>query len=120
MITGFDQFCIVLKDQKPIISCFTNEENLCPVFYTEQLQLTKFELLRIVYTDRKNLTAADFLGCSFTQKQLQLSQLKPKQFSPQNRYRLQQRLKLNKSNLYTVSSNMKLNFLHKKTILTLF
>ena len=53
IIIGSAHFIKVLKDQKPIISCFTKKGNLSPTFYTAQMQLTKFQRLRISYTEGK-------------------------------------------------------------------
>ena len=47
------------------------------------MQLTKFQKLRNIYTKGKNLSVADMLSRSFTKEELQLNQLKHKQFPPQ-------------------------------------
>ena len=44
------------------------------------MQLTKFQKLRSFVTEGRNLFVASMLGRSFTQKELQLDQLKHKQF----------------------------------------
>ena len=83
MIIGSTQFIIVLNDHKPILSCFTKKENLSPILYTEQMQLTKFQKLRIIYTKGKHLSVADMLSRSYAKGELQIHQLKHKQLSPQ-------------------------------------
>ena len=47
------------------------------------MQLTKFSKLKIIHTPGKNLSVADMLSRSFTKAELQLNQLKHKQFPPQ-------------------------------------
>ena len=47
------------------------------------MKITEFQKLRVTYTNGKNLSVADMLRLSFTQKELQLNQLKHKHFSPQ-------------------------------------
>ena len=48
------------------------------------MQLTKFQKLRILYTKEKHHSVTDMSGHSFTQKKLQLNQLKHNQLPPQN------------------------------------
>ena len=83
IIIGSAHFINVLNDHKPILSCFTKKGNLSPIFYTAQMQLTKFQKLRIIYTKGKYLFVADMLSRSFTKEELQLNQLKHKQLPPQ-------------------------------------
>ena len=47
------------------------------------MQLTKFSKLKIIHATGKKLSAADMLCRSFTKTELQLNQLKHKQFPPQ-------------------------------------
>ena len=47
------------------------------------MQLTKFSKLKIIHTPGKNLSVADMLSRSLTKAELQLNQLKHKQFPPQ-------------------------------------
>ena len=47
------------------------------------MQLTKFPKLKTIHTPGKNLSVADMLSRTFTKQQLQLNQLKHKQFPPQ-------------------------------------
>ena len=48
IIIGSAHFINVLNDHKPILSCFTKKGYLSPIFYTAQMQLTKFQKLRII------------------------------------------------------------------------
>ena len=57
--------------------------NLSPRFFRAQMQLTKFSKLKIIHTTGKNLSVADMLSRSFTKAELQINQLKHKQFPPQ-------------------------------------
>ena len=66
------------------------------------MQLTTFSKSKIFHTPGKNLSVADLLSRSFTEAELQLNQLKHKQFPPQidllqdiTRWYLQTRTKLN-------------------------
>ena len=79
IIIDSDYLVNVLNEQKPTISCFNNKGNFSPIFYTARLQVTKFQKPSFDYRGKKILTAADLLGRPFTQKDLQLNQLKPKQ-----------------------------------------
>ena len=83
IIYGSAHFVNVLNDHKPLLSFFTKKSNLSPIFYTAQLQLTKFQKLRNIYTKGKNLSVADMLSRSFRKDELQLHQLKHKQLPPQ-------------------------------------
>ena len=47
------------------------------------MQLTKISNLKIIHTPGENLSVADMLSRSFTKAELQLNQLKHKQFPPQ-------------------------------------
>ena len=44
------------------------------------MQLTKFSKLKIIHTPGKNLTVADILSRTFTKEQLQVHQLRHKQY----------------------------------------
>ena len=48
--TGSDHFIDVLNDHKPNLSFLSEKGNLAPIFYTAQMQSTKNQKLRIVYT----------------------------------------------------------------------
>ena len=47
------------------------------------MQFTKFSNFKIIHTPGKNFSVADMLSRSFTKAELQLNQLKHKQFPPQ-------------------------------------
>ena len=49
-------------------------------FYTKRM---KFQKLRSIYTEEKDLSVVDILGHSFTQKELQLNQSKHEQIPAQ-------------------------------------
>ena len=78
-LTGYEHniispgaFINVFNDHKPISSWFTKKGNLSPIFYTAQMQLSKFQKLRLIYTNGINLSVGDIFGRSFTQTELQL------------------------------------------------
>ena len=83
LIIGSPHPIILFTDHKPLLHCFTKKGNLSPRFYRAQMQLTKFPRLKIIHTPGKNLSVADMLSRTFTKQQLQLNQLKHKQFPPQ-------------------------------------
>ena len=83
LIIGYPHPIYIFPDRKPLLHCFAKKGNLRPRFYREQMQLTKFSKLKIVHTPGKNLTVADMLSRTFTKKQLQILQLRHKQFPPQ-------------------------------------
>ena len=83
LIIGSPHPIHIFTDHKPLLHCFTKKSNLSPCFYRAQMQLTKFSKLKIIHTPGKNLSIADMLSRSFTKAELQLNQLKHKQFPPQ-------------------------------------
>ena len=83
LIIGSPHPIHIFTDQKPLLHRFTKKGNLIPRFYRAQMQLTKFSNLKIIHTPGKNLSIADMLSRSFTKAELQLNQLKHKQFPPQ-------------------------------------
>ena len=83
LIIGSPHPIHIFTDHKPLLHCFTKKGNLSPRFYRAQMQLTKFSKLKIIHTPGKNLSVADMLSRSFTRAELQLNQLKHKQFPPQ-------------------------------------
>ena len=115
---GSDHSIIVLKDRKPIPSCFTTKINLFPKFNTSENQLTDFQMFCIIYTKRRNLFIADILGRSFIQEKMQLNKQKINKF--RGKFLLQNWHMITKSKPYTVWSNMKLYFLHRGTLVILF
>ena len=80
---GSDRLFNVLNGHKPILSCFINEANLFPLFYTAQTQLSNFQKLRIGHTKGKNFSVAVLLSLSLSQKNLLPNQLKHKNLPPQ-------------------------------------
>ena len=55
IVISFYHFITVLKDKKPIFSCFTKKRHISAIFYTAEMQIIKFQKLRIIYTEGKSL-----------------------------------------------------------------
>ena len=107
-----------MNDPKQIFSLFTEKVNLFPIFHTAQRQLTNFQEIRIVYKKGKNLSTADMLNRFFTQKELQLNQLKNKKLPPHIHF-----AKLTFDNQITLVHYLikhELYFLQKRMIVILF
>ena len=65
---GSDRFRKNLTGRERNLSYFTKKRNLSPIFCTAQMQLTKIQKLRIIYTKGKNLSASNKLSRSCTKK----------------------------------------------------
>ena len=73
-------------DHKPIFGSFNKRENVLPISFIAKVQLTQFQILRIQYRKRKKILVADLVGCSLTGKEVQLNQLRRKQFLPHSSF----------------------------------
>ena len=94
----------VFTAHKSLLQCFTKKGTLSPRFYRAQMQLTTFCKPKIIHTPGKNLSVADMLSRSFTKVELQINQLKHKQF---HHKLILLSYKTVHSNLYIISLNMK-------------
>ena len=83
LIIGSPHPIYIFTDHKPLLHCFTKNRNFSTRFYRAQMQLTKFSKLKIIHNPGKNLSVADMLSRTFTKEQLQIHQLRHKQFPPQ-------------------------------------
>ena len=113
-----DPFISVLKDHKPIHSCFTKKETFFPLLYSVQMQLANIQKLRKLYTTGKSLFVTDLTNRSFNREKLELNHLKQKELLSQiHSAILAQDKQIKPVNIYVY---MRLYFFHERTVFISF